>query len=434
VIKKHSHIVFIGIGGIGMSALARHFLHQNIPVFGFDRTKTELTVALEKEGALLCYTEDTSEYPGWSEAETTVIYTPAIASTHPWRLFFEAYEPIKRAAALGQLTKGYKTIAVAGTHGKTSTSAILTHLLASAGLDPTAFIGGILSSSRTNYRLGNGPWMIVEADEFDRSFLHLHPTAAAITTTDADHLDIYDDETDLNNTFDAFIQQVEGPTFTATSLKNTTAVGSADSHAFATDIRAHEGAYAFTLHLGNDKFETKLFMPGKHNIYNAVLAAALAHHAGLSLERIAAALPTFEGIKRRFEYHLKGKTTLIEDYAHHPTELEALIDSLDEMYPEKDILLCFQPHLYSRTRDFFDGFITQLKRVHRCILLPIYAAREHPIEGIHSTALAAQIPGAKTCDLEALPQAVFAENYGVVLVVGAGDIGDTVPQLKAVLR
>ena len=417
-----------------MSALARHFLHQNIPVFGFDRTKTELTVALEKEGALLCYTEDTSAYPGWSEAETTVIYTPAIASTHPWRLFFEAYEPIKRAAALGQLTKGYKTLAVAGTHGKTSTSAILTHLLTSAGLDPTAFIGGILSSSRTNYRLGNGPWMIVEADEFDRSFLHLHPTAAAITTTDADHLDIYDDETDLNNTFDAFIQQVEGPTFTATSLKNTTAVDSAGSHAFATDIRAHEGAYAFTLHLGNEKFETKLFMPGKHNVYNAVLAAALAHYAGLSLEQIAAALSTFEGIKRRFEYHLKGKTTLIEDYAHHPTELEALIDSLDEMYPEKDILLCFQPHLYSRTRDFFDGFITQLKRVHRCILLPIYAAREHPIEGIHSTALAAQIPGAKTCDLEALPQAVFAANYDVVLVVGAGDIGDTVPQLKAVLR
>ena len=417
-----------------MSALARHFLHQNIPVFGFDRTKTELTEALEKEGALLCYTEDTSAYPGWSEAETTVIYTPAIASTHPWRLFFEAYEPIKRAAALGQLTNGYKTLAVAGTHGKTSTSAILTHLLTSAGLDPTAFIGGILSSSRTNYRLGNGPWMIVEADEFDRSFLHIHPTAAAITTTDADHLDIYDDETDLNNTFAAFIQQVEGPTFTATSLKNTTAVGSAGSHAFATDIRAHEGAYAFTLHLGNDKFETKLFMPGKHNVYNAVLAATLAHHAGLSLERIAAALPTFEGIKRRFEYHLKGKTTLIEDYAHHPTELEALIDSLDEMYPEKDILLCFQPHLYSRTRDFFDGFITQLKRVHRCILLPIYAAREHPIEGIHSTALAAQIPGAKTCDLEALPQAVFAANYDVVLVVGAGDIGDTVPQLKAVLR
>lgn len=417
-----------------MSALARHFLHQNIPVFGFDRTKTELTEALEKEGALLCYTEDTSAYPGWSEAETTVIYTPAIASTHPWRLFFEAYEPIKRAAALGQLTKGYKTLAVAGTHGKTSTSAILTHLLTSAGLDPTAFIGGILSSSRTNYRLGNGPWMIVEADEFDRSFLHLHPTAAAITTTDADHLDIYDDETDLNNTFDAFIQQVEGPTFTATSLKNTTAVDSAGSHAFATDIRAHEGAYAFTLHLGNDKFETKLFMPGKHNVYNAVLAAALAHYAGLSLEQIAAALPTFEGIKRRFEYHLKGKTTLIEDYAHHPTELEALIDSLDEMYPEKDILLCFQPHLYSRTRDFFDGFITQLKRVHRCILLPIYAAREHPIEGIHSTAIAAQIPGAKTCDLEALPQEVFAANYDVVLVVGAGDIGDTVPQLKAVLR
>ena len=417
-----------------MSALARHFLHQNIPVFGFDSTKTALTEALAKEGAILCYTEDVAAYPGWPEAETTVIYTPAIASTHPWRLFFKTYKPIKRAAALGQLTKGYKTLAVAGTHGKTSTSAILTHLLSSAGLDPTAFIGGILSASGTNYRLGNGPWMIVEADEFDRSFLHLHPTAAAITTADADHLDIYDDETDLNNTFDAFIQQVEGPTFTGTSLRRTTAVGSTGNHSFATNIRANQGAYSFTLHLGNYHCETNLFMPGKHNVYNAVLAAALAHHAGVSLVQIAAALPTFEGIQRRFEYHLKGKTTLIEDYAHHPTELKALIDSVDEMYPEKNILLCFQPHLYSRTRDFFDGFVTQLKRVHRCILLPIYAAREHPIEGIDSTALATQIPGAKTCNLGALHEAVRKEKCAVVLVVGAGDIGDTIPQLKAVLR
>ena len=434
MIKKHSHIVFIGIGGIGMSALARHFLHQNIPVFGFDRTKTALTAALEKEGAILCYNEDVTTYPGWPEAETTVVYTPAIASTHPWRLFFETYKPIKRAAALGQLTKGYKTLAVAGTHGKTSTSAILTHLLTLAGLDPTAFIGGILSASGTNYRLGNGPWMIVEADEFDRSFLHLHPTAAAITTADADHLDIYDDETDLNNTFNAFIQQVDGPTFTGTSLKKTTAVGSTGNYSFATDIQANQGAYSFTLHLGNDHLDTKLYMPGKHNVYNAVLAAALAHHAGVSLEHIAAALPTFEGIQRRFEYHLKGDTTLIEDYAHHPTELKALIDSLDEMYPEKNILLCFQPHLYSRTRDFFDGFVTQLKRVHRCILLPIYAARERPIEGIHSTALAAQIPDAKTCNLAGLPEAVRTEKHDVVLIVGAGDIGDTVPLLKAALR
>ena len=417
-----------------MSAFARHFLHQNIPVFGFVRTTTALTEALAKEGAILCHTEDVAAYPGWPEAETTVIYTPAIASTHPWRLFFKTYKPIKRAAALGQLTKGYKTLAVAGTHGKTSTSAILTHLLSSAGLDPTAFIGGILSASGTNYRLGNGPWMIVEADEFDRSFLHLHPTAAAITTADADHLDIYDDETDLNNTFDAFIQQVEGPTFTGTSLRRTTAVGSTGNHSFATNIRANQGAYSFTLHLGNDHCETNLFMPGKHNVYNAVLAAALAHHAGVSLVQIAAALPTFEGIQRRFEYHLKGKTTLIEDYAHHPTELKALIDSVDEMYPEKNILLCFQPHLYSRTRDFFDGFVTQLKRVHRCILLPIYAAREHPIEGIDSTALATQIPGAKTCNLGALHEAVRKEKCAVVLVVGAGDIGDTIPQLKAVLR
>lgn len=417
-----------------MSALARHFLHQNIPVFGFDRTKTALTEALEKEGALLCYSDDVSSFPGWGAEETTVIYTPAIAPTHPWRVFFEAYNPIKRAAALGLIAKGYKTLAVAGTHGKTTTSAILTHLLTEAGLDPTAFIGGILSASGTNYRLGNGPWMIAEADEFDRSFLHLHPAAAAVTTTDADHLDVYADETDLTNTFDAFIQQVEGPTFSGTQLKETTAAGNLGDFACATNIYSNQGAYSFTLQLGAHSAETKLFMPGKHNVYNAVLAAALANYAGVTLEQIAIALPTFGGIKRRFEYHLKGTTTLIEDYAHHPTELGAMIDSVHEMYPEKNILLCFQPHLYSRTRDFFDGFVMQLKRVHRCILLPIYAAREEPIEGIHSEALAVQIPNAITCRASALPELVANSQCDVVLVVGAGDIGDTVPQLIAVLR
>lgn len=431
---KDTHIVFIGIGGIGMSALARHFLHRNVPVFGFDRTKTELTEALEKEGALLCYSDDVSSFPGWGAEETTVIYTPAIAPTHPWRVFFESYDPIKRAAALGLIAKGYKTLAVAGTHGKTSTSAILTHLLTESGLDPTAFIGGLLSTSGTNYRLGNGPWLIVEADEYDRSFLQLHPAAAAITTSDADHLDIYADETDLTRTFDAFIQQVGGPTFSGTTLHSITSAGATGDHAFASNIRAHEGAYSFTLHLAQHKVETKLFMPGKHNVYNAVLAAALAHYAGAGLDNIANALSTFGGIKRRFEYHLKGQITLIEDYAHHPTELEALIDSVGEMYPGKSTLICFQPHLYSRTRDFFEGFVRQLGRVHQCLILPIYAAREYPIEGISSEALAAKIPTAETSSKEALSLAVKQSNCEVVLVVGAGDIGDTVPQLKAALR
>ena len=431
---KDAHIVFIGIGGIGMSALARHFLRRNVPVFGYDRTKTALTEALEKEGALLCYSDDVSSFPGWRAEETTVIYTPAIAPTHPWRVFFESYNPIKRAAALGLIAKGYKTLAVAGTHGKTSTSAILTHLLTESGLDPTAFIGGLLSTSGTNYRLGNGPWLIVEADEYDRSFLQLHPAAAAITTSDADHLDIYADETDLTHTFDAFIQQVGGPTFSGTTLDSITSVGAKGDHAFASNIRAHEGAYSFTLHLAQHKVETKLFMPGKHNVYNAVLAAALAHYAGAGLDHIATALSTFGGIKRRFEYHLKGQVTLIEDYAHHPTELEALIDSVSEMYPGQSTLICFQPHLYSRTRDFFEGFVRQLGRVHQCLILPIYAARESPIEGVSSEALAAQIPTAETSSKEALSLAVKQSKCAVVLVVGAGDVGDTVPQLKAALR
>ena len=432
--NKESHIVFIGIGGIGMSALARHFLHRAVPVFGFDRTRTPLTEALEKEGAIVCYNDDVNAYPGWSADETTVIYTPAIAASHPWRLFFETFQPIKRAEALGLVTKGHKTLAVAGTHGKTSTSAILTHLLTESGLDPTAFIGGILSASGTNYRLGKSPWMIVEADEFDRSFLHLHPTAAAITTADADHLDIYADETDLTNTFAAFIQQVDGPTFSGTELKNTVPVGAAHDTAFASNVRADQGAYSFKLHLGERSADTKLYMPGKHNVYNAVLAAALAQYAGASLENIVRALPSFAGIKRRFEYHLKETSILIEDYAHHPTELKALLDSVTEMYPNKKIALCFQPHLYSRTRDFFAGFVSQLKRADHCFLLPIYAAREHPIEGISSDALAAKISGATVCDASRLAEAVFAAHCDVVLAVGAGDIGDTVPHLKAVLR
>ncbi len=425
------HIVFVGIGGIGMSAIARHFLRSGLSVFGYDKTPTTLTKELEAEGAQITYEEELSCYPGWSPEETTVIYTPAIPATNAWMTFFQPYSPIKRAAALGLLAQGKRTLAVAGTHGKTSTSAMLVHILTEAGLDPTAFVGGIMKGEGTNYRLGEGPWLIVEADEFDRSFLHLHPEAAAITTTDADHLDIYGNADTLLNTFIEFQNQVDGPVFSPSGLQGTMSTGTPGDAIWASAVEAKEGAFHFILNTPSQQLPTALYMPGHHNVSNALLAAALAIHAGVPLKVIATALQTFRGIKRRFEFHATAPVVIIEDYAHHPTEIKALLDGVEELYPNTDICICFQPHLYSRTRDFMEGFKIQLSRAKATVLLPIYPARELPIEGISSTALASDIPGAIVVEKEGLATAVAATRCPIILVVGAGDIGDFVPQIKA---
>ena len=432
--NRQEHIVFLGIGGIGMSAIARHYLRLGVPVFGYDKVRTPLTDALASEGALLCFDEDTSNYPGWDPASTTVIYTPALPADLIWFDYFKEFRCIKRAEALGNIANQGRCLAVAGTHGKTSTSAMLVHLLTEAGLDPTAFIGGIMTASGTNYRLGNSDLVIVEADEFDRSFLHLHPWAAAVTTTDEDHLDIYGNGGALLETFNDFVDQVTGPVFTATDLEKTTPVGSEGSHCWASDIEPKQGAYHFTLHLNSEAHRTSLKMPGRHNIYNAVLAASLAHAAGASPNDIAEALPRFQGIKRRFEFHLHQPLVLIEDYAHHPTELEALLDSIDELYPTQKIALVFQPHLYSRTRDFMDGFKYQLSRTEQCFILPIYPARELPIEGITSEVLAAGISGGAVVEKEALIETLLSSDCEVILMVGAGDIGNLVAPLKDALQ
>ena len=413
-----------------MSALARHYLRSGTPVFGYDKVETELTQALEREGAIICYDERLDRYPGWPPEETTVIYTPALPPSLSWMHYFKPFGMIKRAEALGQIANQGRGLAVAGTHGKTSTSAILVHILTESGLDPTAFIGGIMSNSGTNYRLGNSDLVVVEADEFDRSFLHLHPHAAAITTTDADHLDIYSDPEDLLQTFAAFRDQNSGPTFTATGLEGCTPVGTPGTHAWAENIRPEQGAYAFDLHLGERSEPTKLHMPGRHNVSNAVLAASLAHHVGASLEQIAGALPSFQGIKRRFEFHSFEPKVIIEDYAHHPTELAALMDSVNELYPEGKVAMVFQPHLYSRTRDFMDGFKNELSRADQCYILPIYPARELPISGITSDVLAAGISGAEVVQKEDLVSTLKAYDPAVILMVGAGDIGQWVAPVK----
>ena len=426
-------MVFLGIGGIGMSALARHYLRLGSAVFGYDKSRTSITSALELEGAQICYTEELSEYPGWRPEETTVIYTPAVPKKLAWFNFFEAYSPIKRSQALGLIANARKCIAIAGTHGKTSASSMLVHLMDQAGLDPTAFIGGIMTQTGTNYRLGNSDFIIVEADEFDRSLLYLKPWASAVTTIDEDHLDIYSDKKDLLDTFDAFVEQTNGPTFTGSTLDRTTQVGSPDNHCWASDIQPQQGAYSFIIHLEGQALQTRLHMPGRHNVYNALLAASLAHHAGVSPEQIASSLPLFKGIKRRFEFHLQGAKVLIEDYAHHPTEIKSLMDSIDELYPNEKVCLLFQPHLYSRTRDFMDGFVQQLSRAEYCLLLPIYAAREEPIAGVNSQVLASSIIGAKVVHEFDLVAKVKQTQASVILVVGAGDVGDFVSPLKEAL-
>ena len=427
----NSHMVFIGIGGIGMSALARHCLRQGKPVFGYDKVRTELTSLLESEGAIITYEENIDHYPGWTPKETTVVFTAAIPKSNAWMSFFAPYMPIKRAEALAGITNEKRCLAVAGTHGKTSTSALLTHILTEAGQDPTAFIGGIMSGTETNYRLGNGPWVVVEADEFDRSFLHLHPEAAGITTIDADHLDIYGHEDALAEAFAAFREQVSSFVFTPSGLENTTVVGTEGSHAWASDIQPENGAFRFTLHLAGESVKTAMYMPGHHNVANAVLAASLAHFAGVPVGTIAEAIESFTGIRRRFEYHLHQPVALIEDYAHHPTEINALITSVQALYPNEKICLCFQPHLFSRPRDFMDGFAQALDRADEVLLLPIYPARELPLEGITSEALAAKMSKARVVEKEALAGVAKAADSAVVLVVGAGDIGDLVPMIKA---
>ena len=427
----NSHMVFIGIGGIGMSAIARHCLRQGKPVFGYDKVRTKLTAELEGEGAIITYEEDLNDYPGWSANETTVVYTPAIPATNVWMIYFQDFNPIKRSEALAIVANAMRCLAVAGTHGKTSTSALLTHILTEAGLDPTAFIGGIMTETGTNYRLGNGPWAVVEADEFDRSFLKLYPEAAAITTVDADHLDIYGDESMLIDAFDSFRAQVTMTVFTPTVMEQTVFVGNEGSHAWASAVTPRNGAFCFNLHLAGEEVQTALHMPGHHNVSNAVLASSLAHYAGVNLDTIGDAIKSFAGIKRRFEYHLASPIALIEDYAHHPTEISALLNSVKALYPEDKICLCFQPHLYSRTRDFMDGFAKTLGLADHILLLPIYPARELPIEGITSEVLAGKIPNAIVVQKDSLARAAKNTNASVVLVVGAGDIGDLVPDLKA---
>ena len=440
-----SHFYFIGIGGIGMSALARYFKAKGDYVAGYDRTSTELTKTLEKEGIEVNYSDEISEIPEnilQNNENTLVVYTPAVPKDSKQFVHLkDKFEIVKRAQLLGMVTNQKYCLAVAGTHGKTTTTAILGHLLKETGAKVTAFLGGISEDIQSNLIMQGDELVVVEADEFDRSFLNLSPNLAAITSMDADHLDIYGDKSELEKSFREFAGKVpeDGHLFVKNGLPiEGFKIGINDESDFsAQNIRIKDGSYVFDLKTPSETIQNLKFnLPGNHNLLNAITALAMAIEYGSPTDGLARALYSFRGVRRRFSYKIKtDNLVLIDDYAHHPTEISAVHQAIREMYPNKHVLAVFQPHLFSRTRDFAEDFALSLSDFDKVFLLDIYPARELPIEGVSSAWLLDKIsnPNKELVSKDDLQKKIKAEDAEVIVMLGAGDIGEEVEPLKKAL-
>lgn len=444
-IEDIKSVYFIGIGGIGMSALARYFKFLGKNVAGYDRMPTQLTRELEGAGISIHF-EDAIERisTDFKDASSTlVVVTPAVPKSHlEWNYFIErGFEIKKRAEVLGIITKDTYCFAVAGTHGKTTTTSILGHILFESGVDVTAFVGGVVENYQTNL-IGSGKTVtVVEADEFDRSFLQLHPDMACVTSTEADHLDIFGTAEEMLVAFKDFAAKITDKThFFKTPLVDLegveVAVGvGAEKAAFSIcNIQIENGWYVFDLLTPTEKISGVRFaLPGHHNLSNALLAFAMAYTYGVEYDKIVAALESFQGVRRRFSYKLRDeKLIYIDDYAHHPTEISAVAQAVHELYGDKKITVVFQPHLFSRTRDFMDEFATSLSEFENVVLLDIYPAREVPIEGVTSKILLDKITS-KSKELVIMEDLVgyLAElDTDIILTLGAGDIGEKVEEIK----
>lgn len=449
---------FLGVGGIGMSALARYFRHYGKTVQGYDKTRSALCIQLEQEGIGIHYEEDEalvqSLFSGYAKEEILVIYTPAVPKDHKELMMIQpgGYALRKRSQVLGEITRQFRTIAIAGTHGKTTTTTLVTHILKSAGINCFAFLGGISQNYHTNLLLGdaNDPdaFVVVEADEYDRSFLTLSPYIAVITSVDADHLDIYGTAGEMLASYNQFADQVKGEGFLI--VKKTV----------DNDLRLNRKRLIYSLNLGTEycadnihirdgEFRYDIIspieainrvaigLPGFHNIENSVAAAAVAQQLGIQGDVINAALRSFKGVKRRFDYHVKTPSLVyIDDYAHHPEELKAAIGSAKQLYPDKKVTGIFQPHLFSRTRDFADGFAESLDLLDECILLEIYPAREQPIEGINSQMLLdkMKLKNKHLVPKEQVVGFLKAHPVEVVMTLGAGDIDGLIEPIEKLLK
>ncbi len=448
VLDKIKNIYFIGIGGIGMSALARYFHSRGALVSGYDKTRTELTIELELAGITVHYKEDLNQIA--KEADV-VVYTPAVPLGHKELTYYRAnsYNVVKRSDVLEWITENSFNICVGGTHGKTTTTTMIGHILRHSGYGGNAFLGGIAANYNTNFWSSEKNVCVVEADEYDRSFLKLSPDVAVITAMDPDHLDIYGTAEEVENAFIQFTRRVKpgGCLISKYGLKRSNELKAANhftysfddtqADVYAADVRVVKGSYHFNIIAKDWKIEDVVMnMGGLHNIENAIAAITVAKYLKIEDDKIKAAVEDFKGVRRRFEYIIKNdEHVLIDDYAHHPMELEALIKGVRSIYSDK-LTVIFQPHLYTRTNDLADGFAASLDLADEVILLSIYPARELPIEGVESEMILERmkLKDKKVLTKEAMQQWVKNNKPKLLVMAGAGDIDVLVEPIKQILE
>ena len=460
-LNNYNSVYFLGIGGIGMSALARWFKHSGLKVAGYDKTATPLTHELMEEGMEIHFEDRIEMLPGYMTKEKTlVVLTPAVPQEHKEYNYLkgEGFTIMKRSEVLGLLTKNYNTIAVAGTHGKTTTSSLIAHILKSAGKNMVAFLGGITTNYDSNLvmhgTVGKDTLVVAEADEFDRSFLRLFPETSVVTSADADHLDIYGDHTAMVKSYQDFMKQVKKRLIVHESIAGLARVavpplavegsrvdiqtyGTSQGQFFAENIIANGGFFSFDL-TGKQKIKNiSLGVPGFHNMENAIAASIVALEYGVTEQQLREALASFKGVKRRFEFIVKKPNLVyIDDYAHHPTEIEAFLKSLRAMYAGKKLTVVFQPHLFTRTRDFADGFAKSLSIADEVLMLDIYPARELPLDGVTSEIIFKNVtsPVKMMSSKSSLVSMLEKMNIEVLATVGAGDIDTCVKPIKELLN
>lgn len=453
-VKKIESVYFIGIGGIGMSAIARYYNAKGVRVSGYDKTRTVLTIELEEEGIPVHYEENLELIP---RDVDMVVYTPAIPKEHEELVFFRehGYSVVKRSDVLELITKGSLNICVAGTHGKTTITTMIAHLLRHSGYGCNAFLGGIAVNYGTNFWQHERNLCVVEADEYDRSFLKLSPDIAVISAMDADHLDIYGTAEAMEDAFIEFSGRVKEGGLLVSRLglkrekelkgrkKLTYSLQDKQADSYAANIRMKEGSYEYDVKMAHGSIDkVVLHMGGMHNVENSVAAITVASSLGIGEDKIKEAVESFRGVKRRFEYIIKtGQVVFIDDYAHHPEELRALINGAKSLFPQRECIVIFQPHLYTRTRDLAEGFAEVLGIADEVVLLPIYPAREEPIPGISSEMIAGKMKKGKEKVLSKTgltdminKMELKQDEPKVLITAGAGDIDMLVDPIKKILE
>ena len=440
MLEKYKNIYFLGIGGIGMSSLALYFIDKQKSVGGYDKVKSSITNQLSSKGSIINYEDSKANIPNnfLNKEETLVVYTPAIPKSNKQFVFFQqsSFKILKRSELLGIISKNKFCIAIAGTHGKTTTASILSHILLENNINFTSFIGGISENYNTNFIHNGDEIILVEADEFDRSFLTLYPDIACITSIDPDHLDVYFNEQSLHDSFTDFTNNVKNEGVLLVnekiSIKGSTFGFDKNSDFHITNYNVSNEEVFFDINYNGLISEIKFNMQGRHNALNALVAFAIGLELKIDKLKLSKSLSTFLGVKRRFTYVLKSPKIIIDDYAHHPKEIEEISKSIKELYPEKKVTAVFQPHLYSRTRDFMSEFADSLSLFDEVILTEIYPAREKPIKNINSKNLLNRIENNNKCLITKsnLPKYLSKSSSDILVIMGAGDISEEVNSIK----